>query len=76
MTLTGGDAEEILDAWNASGYYSAYDPIAFRQMVADMSGSELPLDDDTLLAKAIEASDGNLVLDEPDSVAARIFATR
>jgi hypothetical protein len=60
--LEGEDATAIIEAWNASGWWSIYPPAKFRQRLADSYGldTELPADDEALL-EAIVAKDASRV---------------
>lgn len=69
------DEDGIVDAWNASGEWSYLGPDEFREVIAEMSGIELPASDDEILEAAVAASDGNMELTVVDDVASRIGAT-
>lgn len=68
------DEDGILDAWNASGEWSYLDGDGFREVIASMSGIELPASDDELLEAAVASSDGNMELTTVDTVSSRIGA--
>lgn len=69
------DEDGIMDAWNASGEWSYLDGDAFRDVIASISGIELPASDDEILEAAVAASDGSMELTVVDDVASRIGAT-
>ena len=60
--LEGEDATAVIEAWNASGWWSIYSPAKFRQRLAASYGLDTePLADDEALLKAIVEKDASRV---------------
>lgn len=70
------DEEALMDKWNSQGAWVSFTPDEFRQAIAQLAGVELPASDDELLEGAVANSEGNMKLENVDSVASRIARAR
>ena len=57
------DATGVIDAWNASPWWNAWDPADFRQRIVEFTGAKvpggMPASDDLILNAVVEAAGPN-----------------